>query len=120
MTFQLVDDILDYFGEEKVIGKPVGGDFREGKMTMPLIIGLSRCDESESAMIRERFGRADIDKEELKPVIDILIKYGAWDFMRKAAHRFAEEAKDSLKGFEDRVERQILENLATAIVYRNL
>ena len=53
IAFQLVDDLLDYAGETDVLGKTVGNDLREGKMTLPLIFLMSHCDESIRKTIRE-------------------------------------------------------------------
>src|SRR5262245_33700432 len=58
MAFQLVDDLLDFTGDEVVLGKPVGGDLREGKMTLPVIHLLTRGDAAAEALIR----RAVVDR----------------------------------------------------------
>ena len=53
MAFQLIDDVLDFTAREKVLGKPVGGDLREGKVTLPVIYALQSCDASERALIEQ-------------------------------------------------------------------
>ena len=52
MAFQLIDDVLDFTAREKVLGKPVGGDLREGKVTLPVIYALQSCAASERAVDR--------------------------------------------------------------------
>ena len=51
MAFQLVDDILDFTSREKTLGKPVGGDLREGKVTLPLVYALERATPDERALV---------------------------------------------------------------------
>ena len=53
MAFQIVDDLLDFTGEEVALGKPVGGDLREGKMTLPVIHLLARGDARAGALLRK-------------------------------------------------------------------
>jgi len=52
MAFQIVDDLLDFTSSEEKMGKPVGSDLREGKLTLPLIYLLERCSEAESTMVK--------------------------------------------------------------------
>ena len=68
MAFQLVDDVLDFTAREKTLGKPVGGDLREGKVTLPLVYALERATPDERALVetilrdrklRERSVQAD-------------------------------------------------------------
>jgi len=115
----LIDDALDYFGDTEKLGKPIGGDFIDGKVTMPLIIGLSRCNTSEREFIERNFGQNDIDNYKLNSIIHILKNYYAWDDTLLIANRISEEAKESLKTLPLCIERKILENLLTAIVSRN-
>ena len=52
MAFQLIDDVLDFTANATVLGKPIGGDLREGKITLPLILTLQRCDKEERRLVR--------------------------------------------------------------------
>src|SRR5499427_5161979 len=64
MAFQLVDDLLDFTGEEEIIGKPVGGDLREGKMTLPVIHLLAKGDARAGALLRKVVADRQVSRED--------------------------------------------------------
>ncbi|HET9729201.1 MAG TPA: polyprenyl synthetase family protein, partial [Acidimicrobiia bacterium] len=70
------DDLLGVFGDEDVIGKPVGDDLREGKLTPLLAVALGRAAPSERAVL-ERVGRPDLDDGAIKELQDALVVSGA-------------------------------------------
>ena len=86
MAFQIVDDLLDFTGEEVVLGKPVGGDLREGKMTLPVIHLLSRGDARRRRAHPQGGGRARASTIEEWREIRAHARAGAIDRLR-AAHR---------------------------------
>lgn len=58
MAFQIVDDVLDYSAAQEKLGKTVGDDFREGKMTAPIILALEKADDDERAFWARTMGNA--------------------------------------------------------------
>src|SRR5579859_4198098 len=62
MAFQLVDDVLDFTAREKTLGKPVGGDLREGKVTLPLVYALERASADERRLVETILRRRDYDE----------------------------------------------------------
>ena len=52
LSFQLIDDVLDFTSSEEVLGKPIGNDLREGKVTLPLIYLLQRCTQEEAQKVK--------------------------------------------------------------------
>src|SRR5258706_10506873 len=98
MAFQLVDDLLDFTGEEDIIGKPVGGDLREGKMTLPIIHLLHR-DEAASNLIRGVVADRTINVEEWREIKGLLAKYGSIEYAYRAAVEFVDRAKNALYNF---------------------
>ena len=70
MAFQIVDDLLDFTGEEVALGKPVGGDLREGKMTLPVIHLLARGDAQAGALIRRIVERRQRDARRVASAAD--------------------------------------------------
>ena len=71
MAFQIVDDLLDFTGEEVTLGKPVGGDLREGKMTLPVIHLRDRGETRANALLRKVVASRDVTLEEWTRVMDI-------------------------------------------------
>ena len=101
MAFQIVDDVLDLTASEDILGKPVGSDLREGKVTMAVIHALERCSLEE----REKF-QIVLDERAFRSVthrqvLDILNRYGSLDAALARASEFAEEARKAICSFPD-------------------
>ncbi len=72
MAFQLIDDVLDFTAREKVLGKPVGGDLREGKVTLPVIYALQSCTTSERNLIEQVVSERSYSNASFDSVLSIL------------------------------------------------
>jgi len=119
ICFQMVDDLLDFTAEEKVLGKPVANDLREGKLTLPVIFLLRRSGrpgaDAVSAVLADRgFGR--VSREEL---LRLAREHGAIDEARAVAGRYAAAARQDLAGFERSPYREALEALPDFILARD-
>ena len=79
LAFQLVDDALDYSGREAKLGKRVGDDFREGKVTLPVILAHARGSAEEKAFWRRTIERGEIAETDLDRAIALIRKHGALD-----------------------------------------
>jgi octaprenyl-diphosphate synthase len=77
IAFQLVDDALDYSGRQAVMGKSVGDDFREAKMTLPVILSLARAGDEERRFWRKTIEVGIQDEGDLSHAIEILERGGA-------------------------------------------
>lgn len=108
LTFQLVDDILDFMADEKELGKKLGNDLREGKITYPLIHLLKVAKPQEIQAIEEVIASDTIDNGKLSYVLDLLDRYMAIDKSYDRARSIIEEAKDELNIFEDSLEKSSL------------
>ncbi len=75
IAFQLVDDVLDYSGDREAIGKSLGDDLAEGKMTLPLIRALAVGSDADAAIVRHAIGGGGII--DFQPVVDALERTGA-------------------------------------------
>ncbi len=93
-AFQIIDDILDYVGTPQTIGKNLGGDLKEGKMTMPLIYTLKKCSKSDADLIKRAIAGQEYD---LDKIIRIIFDYGAIEACKNAAR---EEVKKGLNALE--------------------
>ncbi len=100
MSFQIRDDILDYEGKSNLIGKPVGGDIKEKKITLPLIYSLNNVSSSEAARIKKILKNGN-DKTKVKDIMQFVHENNGIDYALKVAEKYSDEAKDSLNIFPD-------------------
>ena len=92
-AFQIIDDVLDYTGTKDNIGKNLGTDLREGKMTMPLIYALRHCSEEDAKIIRTAVSSNDPD---LESVTRVILASGAIDACIEAAKKEVSRGIDAL------------------------
>jgi len=96
IAFQLIDDVLDYSAKQATLGKSVGDDFREGKITLPVILAFRRGDEEERIFWRRTLGELEQTEEDLEHAIQLLAKHRALvDSVDRARH-YGAIARDSL------------------------
>jgi octaprenyl-diphosphate synthase len=115
-AFQLIDDVLDYSGDQAVIGKNVGDDLAEGKPTLPLIYAIKHGTPEQAQLVRqavEHGGRGD-----LAAVVDAIRSTGALDYARAQAQRESRAACDALGRLPDSRQREYLLQLADFAVTR--
>ena len=93
MAFQLVDDMLDFTAREKTLGKPVGGDLREGKVTLPLVYALERATAEERRLIGTVLKQRSYETVPFSRILEILGKYGGIERVRARARSFTEKAR---------------------------
>jgi octaprenyl-diphosphate synthase len=119
MAFQLVDDLLDFTGEAEALGKPVGGDLREGKMTLPVIHLLARGDERAEALIRQVVDARTVTLEEWREIRALLAHARSLDYARRIATEFVERAKKALYAFPPSESRDALMFLPDYVIARD-
>jgi octaprenyl-diphosphate synthase len=96
LAFQLVDDVLDYGGQASDLGKNVGDDFREGKITLPIVLSYRRGTEQERAFWRSAIENGDNDDLALEKALGLISRYGALnDTIARASH-YGDIARDAL------------------------
>ena len=117
IAFQIRDDILDFVGKSGVIGKPLGGDIKEKKLTLPLIYTLNKKDKSESDKIKKLI-RKSSRKDNLKKVIDFVKENGGIEYSYKVAKEYSDNAKENLKIFPNSDSRKALETLVDFVIDR--
>lgn len=99
IVFQLVDDALDYHGEASKLGKDVGDDFREGKITLPVILAYQQGTKEEQDFWKRTLGEGNIEDQDLETAIQLTNKYKTIEETMNRARSFGEKAKTSLSHF---------------------
>ncbi|HCK18472.1 MAG TPA: farnesyltranstransferase [Thalassospira sp.] len=100
-AFQLIDDVLDYSAHQATLGKTVGDDFRDGKVTLPVIIAYANGDEEEKTFWRRCMEDQDFQDGDLDRAQKLIRKYNALDASMDRAREFGQKAIDTLSRFED-------------------
>ena len=118
LAFQIRDDILDYEGTFKVIGKPVGGDIKEKKITLPLIYSLGKVEKKEASQIRHIIKNGK-KRDNVNEVINFVKKNGGIDYAISKAKYYSDKAKEALSILPDSQSKIALEALVTFIIDRN-
>ena len=117
--FQLVDDLLDFTGAAEVIGKPVGGDLREGKITLPIIHLLEYGGAEASDLIRNAVRDRDVSAGNWARIKTLLTEHRSLDYAYDRAVEFGETAKRQLRQFPPSREREALMGLADYVLLRD-
>jgi octaprenyl-diphosphate synthase len=120
MAFQLIDDTLDYTANKDRLGKALGKDLSEGKITMPLLHALKNCNETERSVIRKIIEEGNIREDKLEAIHALLKKYNAIDYSLSKAKVYIMTAKEGLSSFEDSIAKQSLIAVANYAVTRDL
>ena len=107
-AFQLTDDVLDYSAKQMALGKTVGDDFREGKITLPVILAFRRGDEAERAFWRRTLETLDQRQDDLERAVDLMKKHKALADTVERARHYGAIARDGLGIFADGPEKSAL------------
>ena len=119
IAFQLIDDLLDYKAVEKYLGKMTGDDFKEGKITLPIILALRRSNQSENNFWKKTIQDRRIDPGDFEKACSILKKREILDDIHKRAKHYGAIAKDALGIFNNSKEKKILLNIVDFVIDRN-
>ena len=117
ISFQMVDDLLDYGGTE-AIGKNIGDDFRERKLSLPLIKAIAKSDADEMAFWTRTIAKGKQDDGDLEQAIAIMKKHGALEATRDEALAWSAKAKEALQSVPDHEIRTMLSDIADYVVAR--
>lgn len=119
MTFQIIDDLLDYSGDKKTMGKPVLSDLREGRITLPLIYTLQNDGKKNRSRILDLLKKKELDKSSLEEILHTVQSNGALDYTYRKAEEFSIYSKELLQQLPPSVHRDALSLFPDYILYRN-
>jgi octaprenyl-diphosphate synthase len=109
IAFQLVDDALDYGGKAAKLGKNVGDDFREGKITLPVVLSFRRGSESERAFWTRALEGGEVTDDDLAHAVALMTKHRALEDTIGRARHYGSIARDALALYRDSPMKQALE-----------
>lgn len=118
VAFQMADDLLDWGGASGVIGKNIGDDFRERKLTLPIIRAIARADATEHAFWQRTIEKGDQQDGDLDHAMTLLQRHGTLQETREAAENYAATARDALSILPDDPLREMMADLASYVVAR--
>ncbi|MEK7753793.1 MAG: polyprenyl synthetase family protein, partial [Acidobacteriota bacterium] len=119
MAFQLVDDVLDFTADENVLGKPVGGDLREGKVTLPLIYALERAAAEERAEVASVLADARYDNVPFARILDLTRRHEGIQRAMDRAQSFRQKASTLIAEFPESPAQRALASLTELVTDRD-
>jgi octaprenyl-diphosphate synthase len=108
MTFQIIDDLLDFTGDKKILGKPVLSDLSESRITLPLIYTLNNDGKANRERIAELMKEKNMEKDSLEEVLKIVKSNGALDYTLKKAEEFSLKSREIISRFPKSSHRDVL------------
>jgi octaprenyl-diphosphate synthase len=111
IAFQLIDDMLDYSAKQSELGKSVGDDFRDGKITLPVVLALRAADEREREFWRRTLEDSEQRDGDLDHAIELMRRHGTFAATLERAREYGDAARRALSTFRDSPERQALDEV---------
>jgi octaprenyl-diphosphate synthase len=119
LAFQLVDDALDYQGKQSRLGKTVGDDFREGKITLPVVLAYRRGTPQERTFWKRTLEQGEQVEADFETAVDFMEKHGALKDAIERAHHYGAIARDALEIFPDSAHKAALMDAVTFSINRD-
>ncbi|MFA6011114.1 MAG: polyprenyl synthetase family protein [Desulfobacteraceae bacterium] len=118
MAFQMADDLLDYTADTKTLGKEIGADLKEGKLTLPIINALAHANGEERQFLQGMLGKTDFTREGFDQFTNTLERLGGLSYTREMAMSYVDKAKQALSLFDPSETRELLFMLADYAMVR--
>ncbi len=119
MAFQLVDDLLDFVSREATLGKPVGGDLKEGKVTLPLVYALEKASPEERALVETILEDRNYDKVSFADIYAMVERHDGFQRTRERAQQFTDRARQIVGEFPDSPYQRALFTLTDLVTERD-
>ncbi len=117
MAFQIRDDILDFTSRKSILGKPIGGDMKEKKITLPLIYALQQSSKQESRKVLKMI-KSGASNKDVEFIVDFVRRNGGIQYAEKRAHDFGSAARECLRPFPETEAKQSLEMFIDFVMER--
>jgi octaprenyl-diphosphate synthase len=119
IAFQLVDDVLDFTSHEKVLGKPVGNDLREGKVTLPLIYALEQATAEERQLVADVLEDGNYDRAAFSKIRCLIERHRGFERVRDRAQAFTDKARAIVNQFPESPYQRALHALTDLVTDRD-
>ena len=119
IAFQMVDDLLDYTLDTVTLGKKVGADLKEGKLTLPVIYSLKSAGEIDRTLMENIIKNKNFSVNDFKTLIRMIDKYGGQLYTQNLAKEYVQNAKKALAAFENSKTKEVLLMIADYTLSRN-
>jgi octaprenyl-diphosphate synthase len=119
MAFQLIDDLLDFTSREKILGKPVGNDLREGKVTLPLVYALERASADERAQVESILRDRSYERVPFRQILAMVERYCGIERVKERAHAFTEKARSIMAEFPESAYQRALYSVTDLVTERD-
>ena len=119
MAFQLIDDMLDFTSREQTLGKPVGGDLKEGKVTLPLVYALETASPEERTMIEKVLETRNYDAVPFSEILAMVDRHSGIQRTRERAQQFTDHAREIVAEFPDNPYQRALFTLTDLVTARD-
>jgi octaprenyl-diphosphate synthase len=119
MAFQLIDDMLDFTSIEQTLGKPVGGDLREGKVTLPLVYALETANQAERAIVEKVLLDRSYDSVPIADILAMVERHSGIQRTRERAQQFTDHARQIVSEFPENPYQRALFTLTDLVTARD-
>jgi octaprenyl-diphosphate synthase len=119
MAFQLVDDLLDFTSRETTLGKPVGNDLREGKVTLPLVYALEKASGDERRAVETILRDRNYERVPFSRILAMLERHRGIERVKERANAFTEKARRIIAGFPESPYQRALCSVAELVTERD-
>jgi len=119
MSFQIIDDLLDYTGNEKNLGKPILSDLNEGRITLPLISTYNNLEPPLRQKLEDLINHDPLEKGHQEEILNLVRSNGALDYTIEKAEEYSLRSKEILQRFPPSDYRKSLEHILDFILTRS-